>query len=249
MVLASQGYVAAAPRTHEERTTTYPVSDYGSAGQGKSPASLMRSWKAESSALDRGRAHRGCGPFERWLHRACSRRCHTECRAQPSRVATASRRRQVLRLRWCVRSESHPRGRPHPELRSEGTVCRAYGAERFALHRRPAGKVAVPMRVYAAENDDLTRVRYHGERLVRTLPQAECVVLVQVAGHFCFVASFPMALKIIAGEGAREPDGFDRDALHEAMNREIVGLFNLTLRPAGNAPTRSAQPPSCRSPE
>jgi len=105
------------------------------------------------------------------------------------------------------------------------------------------------MRVYAAENDDLTRVRYHGERLVRTLPQAECVVLVQVAGHFCFVASFPMALKIIAGEGAREPDGFDRDALHEAMNREIVGLFNLTLRPAGNAPTRSAQPPSCRSPE
>jgi predicted dienelactone hydrolase len=108
-------------------------------------------------------------------------------------------------------------------------------------------KVAVPVLVYAAENDDLTRVQYHGERLARTLPQAECV-LVKGAGHFSFVASFPMALKIVAGEGARDPDAFDRDALHEVMNREIVGFFNRTLRPAGTLPTRSAQPPSCRSP-
>jgi predicted dienelactone hydrolase len=57
-----------------------------------------------------------------------------------------------------------------------------------------------------------------------------------------------MALKIVAGEGARDPDAFDRDALHEVMNREIVGFFNRTLRPAGTLPTRSAQPPSCRSP-
>src|SRR6266446_3673277 len=44
-------------------------------------------------------------------------------------------------------------------------------------------KVAVPVLVYAAENDDLTRVQYHGERLAKTLPQAECV-LVKGAGHF-----------------------------------------------------------------
>jgi predicted dienelactone hydrolase len=108
-------------------------------------------------------------------------------------------------------------------------------------------EVAVPVLVYAAEKDDLTRVPYHGERVARTLPRAECV-LVKGAGHFSFVASFPMALKIVAGEGARDPDGFDRDAFHEVMNREIVGFFNGTLRPAGNTPTRSAQPPSCRSP-
>jgi hypothetical protein len=107
-------------------------------------------------------------------------------------------------------------------------------------------KVAVPVRVYAAENDDLTLVRYHAERLVRALPQAECV-LVKGAGHFSFIASFPPTLKIIAGEGARDPDGFDRDALHEVMNREIVEFFNRTLRPAGNAPIKGAQPPSCRS--
>lgn len=35
-------------------------------------------------------------------------------------------------------------------------------------------------------------------------------------------------------EGARDPDGFDRDAFHEVMNREIVEFFNRTIRPAGN---------------
>jgi predicted dienelactone hydrolase len=108
-------------------------------------------------------------------------------------------------------------------------------------------RVAVPALVYVAEHDDLTRVPYHGERLARTVPRAECV-LVKGAGHFSFIASFPTALRIVAGEGARDPDGFDRDAFHDVMNREIVGFFDRTLRPAGNTPTRSAQPPSCRSP-
>jgi predicted dienelactone hydrolase len=104
-------------------------------------------------------------------------------------------------------------------------------------------KVTVPVLLYAAENDDLTRVQYHAERLARALPQMKCV-LVKGAGHFSFVASFPTALKIVAGEGARDPDGFDRDALHDVMNREIVGFFNRTLRPAGDRLTKHTQPPS-----
>jgi predicted dienelactone hydrolase len=107
-------------------------------------------------------------------------------------------------------------------------------------------KVTVPVLVYAAEKDDLTRVRYHAERLARAVPQAECVV-VKGAGHFSFIASFPMALRIVAGEGARDPDGFDRDAFHEVMNREIVGFFNRTLLPAGSTVAKGAHPASCRS--
>ena len=109
-------------------------------------------------------------------------------------------------------------------------------------------KVTVPVLVYAAENDDLTRVRYHAERLARALPQTECVV-VKGAGHFSFVASFPTALKIVAGAAARDPDGFDRDGLHEVMNREIVGYFDRTLRPAAATLAKGAQPASCRSRE
>ena len=107
-------------------------------------------------------------------------------------------------------------------------------------------KVTIPVLVYAAEKDDLTLVRYHADRLASALPQVTCV-LVRGAGHFSFVASFPPALKMIAGDGARDPDGFDRNALHEVMNREIVGFFNRTLGPAADTPARSAQPLSCRA--
>ena len=129
-----------------------------------------------------------------------------------------------------------------PRVRS--VVVMAPNAARFTDDA--LAKVAVPVLVYAAEQDDLTRVQYHAERLARTLPQAECV-LVKGAGHFAFVSSFPPALKIIAGEAARDPDGFDRAALHEVMNREIVAFFNRTLRRPRVTPIHATQPRSCRS--
>jgi predicted dienelactone hydrolase len=128
-----------------------------------------------------------------------------------------------------------------PRVRS--IVVMAPNAARFTDDA--LAKIAVPVLVYGAEKDDLTQVRYHAERLARALPHAECVV-VKGAGHFSFVAGFPTALRIIAGEGARDPDGFDRDAFHEVMNREIVAFFDRTLRPGGNTLTRGAPPPSCR---
>jgi predicted dienelactone hydrolase len=33
----------------------------------------------------------------------------------------------------------------------------------------------------------------------------------------------------VAGEAARDPEGFDRDAMHETMNLEIVGFFDRKL--------------------
>ena len=83
--------------------------------------------------------------------------------------------------------------------------------------------------MYGAERDDLTLVRYHAERLEKALrPQVE-YVLVKRAGHFSFVASFPVALKLLAWDAAHDPNGFDRDALHELMNSEIVGFFDRKL--------------------
>jgi predicted dienelactone hydrolase len=136
----------------------------------------------------------------------------------------------------------HVPGLRDPRVRS--IVLMAPNAARFTDDA--LAKVAVPVLVYAAEKDDLTRVQYHAERLARTVPRAECVV-VKGAGHFSFIASFPAALKIVAGEGARDPDGFDRDAFHEVMNREIVAFFDRTLRPGGDTLAKGAQPPSCRS--
>jgi predicted dienelactone hydrolase len=90
-------------------------------------------------------------------------------------------------------------------------------------------RVTVPVRVYGAEFDDLTLLRYHAARLARVLPPETEYVLVSGAGHYSFVASFPAALRIVVGEGARDPDGFDRDAFHAVMNREIVDFFDRKL--------------------
>jgi len=134
-----------------------------------------------------------------------------------------------------------------PELRDprvRSIVLMAPNAVRFTDDA--LARVTVPALVYAAEKDDLTRVQYHGERLAKTLPRADCV-LVKGGGHFSFLTSFPWALKIVAGEGARDPDGFDRDAFHQVMNREIVDFFNRTLQPGGDPLSRNARPRSCRA--
>jgi predicted dienelactone hydrolase len=97
-------------------------------------------------------------------------------------------------------------------------------------------QVAVPVRVYGAERDDLTPVRYHAERLAKALPPPTEYVLVQRAGHFSFVASFPGVLKLVAGEG------LDRDAMHEVMNREIVEFFHRTLPSGQTRQTTAGRP-------
>jgi predicted dienelactone hydrolase len=92
-------------------------------------------------------------------------------------------------------------------------------------------RVTVPVRVYGAERDDLTLVRYHAERLAKALPPQTEYVLVRRAGHFSFVASFPGLLKLVAGEAEQDPEGLDRDTMHEVINVEIVGFFDRKLPP------------------
>jgi len=93
-------------------------------------------------------------------------------------------------------------------------------------------KVAVPVRLYGAERDELTVVRYHAARLAKALPPGTEYVLLERAGHFTFVTRFPWMLGWLAGEAARDPAGVDRDAVHAVMNAEIAGFFDRTLAPA-----------------
>ena len=108
-------------------------------------------------------------------------------------------------------------------------------------------QVAVPVRVYGAERDDLTLVRYHAEPLVKALPPQTEYVLVKGAGHFSFMTSFPRVLKIVAGEAARDPEGFERDAMHEVMNPEVVSFFDRKLRAGESTPHKGAPPTPSRS--
>jgi predicted dienelactone hydrolase len=91
-------------------------------------------------------------------------------------------------------------------------------------------RVSVPVLLYGAERDDLTPVPYHAARLAKALPPDTEYVVVKGAGHFSFVTPFPGALALLAGEAARDPAGFDREAMHATMNREIAGFFDRKLR-------------------
>lgn len=107
-------------------------------------------------------------------------------------------------------------------------------------------RVAVPVRVYGAERDDLTLVRYHAERLAKVLPAQTEYVLVKRAGHFSFVSSFPGVLKLVAGEAAQDPEGFDREAMHAVMNREIVDFFDRTLPSSQTRASGASTPRAAR---
>jgi predicted dienelactone hydrolase len=122
-------------------------------------------------------------------------------------------------------------------------------------------RVAVPVRVYGAERGDLTLPRHHAARLARALPPQREYIIVGGAGHFSFVTSFPWALKIVAGEAARDPEGFDRDAMHVTMNRDVVDFFDrkFGVKPgsvtsaadaprAGSGPAPRGSPPAPGSP-
>ena len=66
--------------------------------------------------------------------------------------------------------------------------------------------------------------------VAKALPPDSEHVVVRGAGHFSFVTRFPGALKLLAGEAARDPAGFDRDTMHATMNPEIVSFFGRKLR-------------------
>jgi predicted dienelactone hydrolase len=91
-------------------------------------------------------------------------------------------------------------------------------------------KVAVPVRVYGAEHDDVTLVKYHSERLAKGRPPGTEYLVVKQAGHFSFVSPFPWGVGLLAGDAARDPAGFGRAAMLETINREILDFFDRTLR-------------------
>jgi len=124
-----------------------------------------------------------------------------------------------------------------PDLRDPRVRAVVLMAPKGALFTDEAlSRLAVPVRIYGAEHDDLTPVRYHAERLARALPSQATYVLIKGAGHFSFIAGFPTVLRIWVGEAGQDPEGFDRDAMHETLNRDITAFLDEKLRSIENKP-------------
>ena len=127
--------------------------------------------------------------------------------------------------------EANRKGGEIPDVRDRRVRAIALLAPVGVLFSDEAlSSLAVPVRIYGAQRDDLTPVQYHAERLARAIgPKAE-YILIKGAGHFSFIASFPEVLKDSVGDAAKDPSGFDRNAMHETVNPEIVAFFNRTLK-------------------
>jgi predicted dienelactone hydrolase len=92
------------------------------------------------------------------------------------------------------------------------------------------GRVHLPIRLYAAEKDELVPPRYHADAFRKALGRPPQYTLVPNAGHFAFVAPFPESVRTLAGAAAIDPLGFDRVGFHRKMNAEIVGFFKHVLQ-------------------
>ena len=88
--------------------------------------------------------------------------------------------------------------------------------------------VAVPARIYGAQNDDLTPIAFHAKRVADLVKGSE-YVLVRNANHYSFISTFPAVLKLIAGESADDAPGFDRSKMLQMIGAEIVQFFAKNL--------------------
>jgi len=78
-----------------------------------------------------------------------------------------------------------------------------------------------------ASNASLTRFPLSAFRFPDTLSTLSRFLH---ALSFSFIAGFPDKLRKSAGEAGQDPKGFDRNAMHETLNPEIVAFFNRTLK-------------------
>ncbi|MES2263777.1 MAG: ACP S-malonyltransferase [Pseudomonadota bacterium] len=93
--------------------------------------------------------------------------------------------------------------------------------------------VALPLKIYAAQDDAVLADAYHADWLHAQLPQA-AFEKVTGARHFSFMAQANRAVATDLGEWA-DPDGFERGAFHARLENEISAFFDAQLAPASPA--------------
>jgi predicted dienelactone hydrolase len=91
--------------------------------------------------------------------------------------------------------------------------------------------VDLPILVFSAEHDTITP--YWQSDLIKQSAKNPALVTVKTvknAGHLSFLAPFPESMKNKDFPPSQDPDGFDREAFHEALKVEVLHFFNGQLK-------------------
>lgn len=91
--------------------------------------------------------------------------------------------------------------------------------------------VKTPVYLMRPEQGDVLAEAFHSDRIAKVSPGVETVWSIKHAGHFSFLAPFPEAIKADVGPIAQDAPGFDREAVHEEINRRMIDFFGRVLTP------------------
>ena len=92
--------------------------------------------------------------------------------------------------------------------------------------------VTVPILLLTAEHDPVTP-RWQAELLLDRVPDRSKVTWREIedAGHFSFLSPFPPQMRNPRFPPSTDPEGFDREKLHERLPGEILDFLDRTLKP------------------
>lgn len=121
-------------------------------------------------------------------------------------------------------------GAPHADARVKAAILWA-PALGPAFDRAGLARITVPLRIYAAERDELLPSALNASRIASSLPSPPEYVVLPGAGHFVFLAPCPAALRAQVPAFCEDPPGIDRRAVHERLNAEAIEFFRRTLSP------------------
>ncbi|NTX38322.1 MULTISPECIES: hypothetical protein [unclassified Myxococcus] len=96
--------------------------------------------------------------------------------------------------------------------------------------------VKVPVRLYAAEQDEVLDGVAQALRVRDALPQQPEYTQVPKAGHFVFLAPCRAEMAKHTPEICVDPPGVDRVKLHRELSQDAVRFFSRTLTPPAKSP-------------
>lgn len=92
-------------------------------------------------------------------------------------------------------------------------------------------QVTIPIFLLIAEHDPYTPQKWTADVILNGVPDKSKITLQEVknAGHFSFISPFPPNMKRAGFLPSTDPEGFDREAFHRQLPKDVFNFLNEKL--------------------